>query len=89
VAIARKPVFLAVSLCAVFLCVWIIFTAARKSPFDRTVTNVALSSSGRWLAAGTASGNITVWDQMHPDAPKQIVFARGPLNDLQFSPDER
>jgi WD40 repeat protein len=88
VKIARNPVVVAVSLCAVFLCTWIIFIASKNPPVDRRVSNLTLSASGRWLAAGTAQGKITVWDQTHPDTPQQIVFAHGSLNDLHFSPDE-
>lgn len=86
--ITRKPVFLAVSLGAAFLCAGIVFIGSKNPPVDRRVSNVALSGSGRWLAAGTGQGRITVWDQTRPDAPKQIAFPRGSLNDLQFSPDE-
>ncbi len=86
--IARKPVVAAVSLCAIFLCAWIVFIDLKNPPVDRRISNVALSSSGRWLAAGTAQANITVWDQMRLDDPRQFAFPRGPLNDLQFSPDE-
>ena len=53
------------------------------------VSSVALSGTARWLAAGTAQGRITIWDQTRPDAPRQIAFPRGSSNDLQFSPDER
>jgi WD40 repeat protein len=88
VEIARKPVLVAVSLCAVFLCAWIVFIDSKDPPVDRKVSIVALSSSGRWLAAGTTQGNITVWDHTRHDAPKQIVFPHGSLNDLHFSPDE-
>jgi len=52
---------------------------------------VALSSTGRWLAAGTAQGKITVWNQTSGTAPQQITFSTAPfgeLNDLRFSPDE-
>ena len=88
VAIARKPVVMAVSLCAALICAWIVFIESKNPSIERKVSTVALSSSGRWLAAGTARGNITVWDQTRPDAPKQIVFPHGSLNDLQFNPDE-
>ncbi len=86
--IAGNPVVVAVSLCAVFLCTWIIFIGSKNPPIDRRVSNLALSASGRWLAAGTAQGKITVWDQTRPDAPQQIAFPHGSLNDLHFSPDE-
>jgi WD40 repeat protein len=81
-------VFVAVLLCAVLLCAWIIFIGSKNPPIDHKVSSVALSSTGRWLAAGTSQGRITVWDQTRPDAPKQIVFPHGSLNGLQFSPDE-
>jgi WD40 repeat protein len=88
VQIARKPPVVAVSLCAVFLCAWIVFIGSKNPPVDRRVSSVALSASGKWLAAGTAQGKITVWDQTRTDAPQQIAFSHGPLNDLHFSPDE-
>ena len=87
VKIARKPVVVAISLSAIFLCLSIVLIHSRN-PIDRRVSNVALSSSGRWLAAGTAEGNITVWDQMRLDDPRDFAFPHGHLNDLQFSPDE-
>jgi len=86
VKITRNPVVIAVSLGAAFLCVWI--AGSKKPPADRRVSNIALSASGRWLAAGTAQGEITVWDQTQPDAPRRAAFPHGSLNDLQFSPDE-
>ena len=88
VEITRNPVVMAVSLCAAFLCAWIVFIGSKNPPVDRGVSNVALSASGRWLAAGTAQGNITVWDQTRPDAPQRVAFPHGSLNDLHFSPDE-
>lgn len=84
----RNAAVLAVSFCAVFLCAWIVFIGSKKVPVDRRVSNLAVSDSGRWLAAGTAEGKITVWDQTRPDAPQQIAFPHGSLNDLRFSPDE-
>jgi WD40 repeat protein len=91
VEITRNPVVVAVSLCVVFLCAWIVFIGSKNPPVDRRVSNVALSSSGRWLAVGTAQGKVTVWDQTRltrPDVPQQVAFAHGSLNDLHFSPDE-
>src|SRR4051812_10796555 len=88
VEITRNPVVVTVSLCAVFLCAWIVFIGSTNPHVDREVSNIALSPSGRWLAAGTAQGKITVWDQTRPDSPQQIAFPHGSLNDLHFSPDE-
>jgi WD40 repeat protein len=88
VEITRNSVVMAVSLCAAFLCTWIVFIGSKNPPVDRRVSNVALSAPGRWLAAGTAQGEITVWNQARPDAPQRIAFPHGSLNDLHFSPDE-
>jgi WD40 repeat protein len=76
------------SLCAVSLCFWIAVIGLSRPLSDRKVSNIALSSTGRWLAGGTADGNITVWDHTRAMAPRQLAFPHGSLNDLQFSPDE-
>ena len=89
VKVTGNPVVVVVSLCAVFLCAWAVFIGSKNPPVDRRVSNVALSASGRWLAAGTAVGKITVWDRRRPDAPQQVAFPHGSLNDLDFSPDEQ
>jgi WD40 repeat protein len=85
---SRKTVIVALFLCGIFLCVWIVFIGPKNPPIDRKVSSVALSSTARWLAAGTSQGKIAVWDQTSGDAPQQIAFPHGSLNDLQFSPDE-
>lgn len=86
--LARKPVIAAFAFCAFLLFTWTVFTGSRSLP-GRKISSLALSASGRWLAAGTAQGKITVWDRTRPDAPRQIAFPHGTLNDLRFSPDER
>ncbi len=85
----RRTVLIALSLSAISLCVWIVFIGSRSRPIERRVSNIALSTTGKWLAAGTSQGKITVWDQGSGTAPRQIDFPRGSLNDLQFDPDER
>jgi len=67
---------------------WFAFNALMKVPPDPKVTSVALSRTGRWLAGGTSQGRIAVWDQTANAAPRQITFDEGPLNDLQFNPEE-
>ena len=84
----RRAILLALSLAGMVFSVWMIFLASRGGAIDRRITNVASSSTGRWLAAGTAQGKITVWDRTRGDAPKQITFPHGAMNDLRFSPDE-
>ena len=83
-----KTAFVAFSLSAIALCVWSVYVASRHPPIDRRISNVTLSNAGRWLAAGTAAGKITIWDQTSGGASQQIAFPHGSLNDLQFSPDE-
>jgi hypothetical protein len=75
VEITRKVPFVAVSLCLVLLCVWFVFIGLDNPATNRRVANVALSNSGRWLAAGTAKGGITLWDQTRRDPPKQVSYA--------------
>jgi len=84
----RRTVLIALSLSAIFLCVWTVFIGSRSRPIERRVSNVALSRTGKWLASGTSQGKITVWDQGSGTASRQIDFPHGSLNDLQFSPDE-
>ena len=84
----RGTVLIALSISAIFLCVWIVFIGSRSRPIERRISNVALSRTGRWLAGGTSQGKITVWDRGDGTAPRQIDFPQGPLNDLQFDPDE-
>lgn len=84
-----RTVLIALALSAILLCAWIVSIGLRKRPIDRTVSTVALSRTGRWLAGGTSQGRITVWDRGSSAAPRQINFPHGSLNDLQFSPDEQ
>lgn len=86
--ITRNPVIVAISLCAVFLCAWVVFIGSKNPVVDRRVSNVALSASSRWLAAGTAQGKITVRDGTRHDASQQVAFPHASLNDLLFSPGE-
>ena len=79
-------VALVTSLIAV--CLWIAFAPSGSHPLDRRITNVALSRTGRWLAAGASQGWILLWDRERGGHPLQIRFRHGSLNDLQFSPDE-
>lgn len=83
-----RTVLIAVSLSTISLGAWIVFIASRSRPVGRRISNVALSGTGNWLAAGTPQGQITVWDLGRGSSPRHIDFPHGPLNDLQFSPDE-
>lgn len=74
---------------AILLGVWLNFMARRNAPMDRGISIVALSRTGRWIAAGTSQGRWTVLNGRSSTAIWQASFPDGPLNDLQFSPDER
>jgi WD40 repeat protein len=84
----RGPVLIALALSVISLCAWLVFVGSRNGPIDRRVSSIALSRAGRWLAGGTSQGRITLWDLVGRTAPRQIEFRQGPMNDLQFSPDE-
>jgi WD40 repeat protein len=73
----------------VFICIWLISLALRDLPVERRISNVTLSRTGKWLAAGTWQGVITIWDQANDTSPRRVASSRGPLNDLQFSAGER
>ena len=84
-----KAVTLTVSLLVISACVWMFFPAPRNRPIDRRISNVALSRTGAWMAAGTAQGPVRISNGRPRTARGFIPLRRGPLNDLQFSPDER
>jgi len=60
---SRTSVVVALSFCAIILCTLAVSFSTRKARVDRRVSNVAASRTGNWLAAGTAQGKITVWNQ--------------------------
>lgn len=84
-----KAVALTFSLAVIAACVWMFFPAPRNRPIDRRISNVAVSRTGAWIAAGTAQGPVTISNGRPGTARGFIPLRRGPLNDLQFSPDER
>jgi WD40 repeat protein len=85
----RRIPFVALTLAAAMICVWITVAKWSGRPVERKISVIALSRSGKLLASGTSSGRITIWTPRGESAHRQLEFARGPLNDLAFSPDER
>ncbi len=69
--------------------VWLLLTVLKAPPQERRLSALALSSSGRWLAGGTSSGRIYVWERGRAQLVQVIREKHGSLNDLRFSPDER
>ena len=55
----------------------------------RRIVRVAVSKSGRWIAAGAASGWIGIIDQTQPEGPQRFRGGPGPLRDLRFTRDEK
>lgn len=53
------------------------------------IANVAVSSSGRWLAAATRGGHIVICDRTNINSCRTVETKSGELNDLRFSPNER
>jgi WD40 repeat protein len=84
---SRTTVVVALCISVIVSCVWAILIRSRKPRADRRISNVAVSRTGNWLAAGTAQGKITVWNERTGGAPYQFRLPDGSLNDLRFSPD--
>lgn len=84
---SRTTVVVALSIFVIASGVWAILISSKKTPTDRKISNVAMSRTGDFLAAATAQGKITVWDERSGGAPHQFSFPYGSLNDLRFSPD--
>jgi serine/threonine-protein kinase len=80
-----RPVLTVVGVVVLALVSWVVMAGSGRPPVSRRISAVAFSNDARWLAAGTAQGRISVWD-MTSGASRQIAFAPGVLNDLQFSP---
>jgi WD40 repeat protein len=85
--ISRTTVVIALSFSAIVSCVWIVLLNSTKPRVERRLSSIAVSCAGNWLAAGTAQGKITVWNETSSGAPHQVTFPYGSLNDLRFSPD--
>ena len=84
-----KAVAIALSLAVISACVWMFCSAPRNRPMDRRISNVAWSGTGGWIATGTVQGPTTITNGQPGTASWPVTLRRGPLNDLQFSPDER
>jgi WD40 repeat protein len=84
----RRAIFATGAVAALLAGAWFTYDAMQEAPVDHKVSSVALSQSGRWMAAGTSQGRVVVWDQKGKSAPRRIRFTGGPLNDLQVSPDD-
>lgn len=55
----------------------------------RRLTAIALSPSGRWIAAASAAGWVSLWDQARPEQLHQVQTPDATPRALAFSPDDR
>jgi WD40 repeat protein len=85
----RRIPIVVLTLAAAMVCVWITVASWSGRPLERKISVIALSRSGKLFASGTSSSRITIWTPRTEAAARQVEFARGSLNDLAFSPDER
>jgi WD40 repeat protein len=87
--VTLRPVVFAAAFGITFVGIGLWFAAGRNPEPDRRIISIAVSSNGRWIAAGTRAGSITVFDRDFPGRSRRIQAGSSELNDLQFSPDER
>jgi WD40 repeat protein len=66
----------------------IVFLEGERQVGNRSVSIVAISSSSKLFAAGSPTGEISVWTTGRTALPEQFRSSDGELNDIQFSPDE-
>lgn len=83
-----RAIIIALVIAGSFVGAWILSVGSRIPPAEHTVSNLALSRTGRWLAWSTPQGPIRIRNQESGATSIQIDF-KGAVNDLQFSPDER
>jgi len=56
---------------------------------ERRVSQVAISPSGNWYAAGSIEGRYAVWPRANPDQAQHFHIANATPRALAFSPDEK
>lgn len=66
----------------------VIWIFSPRKPPPKELRVLALSSSGRYLAAGTSAGAIQLWNLRTRTLIRTFESPFGTLNDLQFSPEE-
>jgi WD40 repeat protein len=87
--VRSRPVIFAAVFGATLVSIGLWLGAEPNREPDRRIVSVAVSFSGRWIAAGTRAGSITVLDRERPGTLRRIQADSSEPNDLQFSPDER
>ena len=81
-AIVSATVFLAGTL-------WIAGLLSPRAKGSPRIGVLAMSRSGGLLASGTSGGEIRIWDLKTNKVIRNFPAPEGPLNDLQFTPDEK
>ncbi|MBI5281998.1 MAG: hypothetical protein HY858_09975 [Candidatus Solibacter usitatus] len=67
---------------------WLALELSPRGPVSRGIEVLALSSAGRWIASGTAAGQVRIWHLGRPQTVREVHETNGHLNDLQFDPNE-
>ena len=87
-AVSRRALLVATTTVLLATAVWIAITRSERQQETQRITSVALSTTGRFLAAGTPGGRVYIWDRGRARILR-MVTSDGVLNALTFSPDER
>ena len=82
----RWPIAVAIVSASVLLVGMLLIPKRARS---KAITNVAISASGKWVAAGTRDGLVKVCGFNTAGQCRTVSNGGSELNDLQFSPDER
>lgn len=65
-------------------------TTTGKSNYAHRVSSLAVSSDGKWLAAGTGpEGEVYVWNLEGDKKPRALRHGRGVIDIVAFSPDAK
>ncbi len=68
---------------------WILVNFLPRRLASPKIRVLAMSESGRQMAAGTAEGAIRIWDLKERNQALRLESSPGTLNDLRFTADER
>lgn len=83
----KSPLLVALVAASTAIAYWV-GTTPPDPMAGREILAVAISGTGRYWAAGTASGWVFLRDREEPEALQQIRAGEGPIDSLAFSPDE-
>ncbi len=82
----RHMILMAASLLAIGASALLVVERSPGSSVPKNIVALAVSASGQWLASGTGSGRILIWDLDRRRAVREVQRLSGTLNALQFDP---